>query len=219
MGEKNLKTPYLNDFLTLENQQGKGLIKYTALGDSLSAGVGSTDIKQTFVYQYALKLSKQYKTVGVLNLSEPGAVADDVINDQISLTIKEQPDVVTLLIGTNDIHNKVTVYSFQTNYQTILTKIINNTNAKIDVINIPYLGSDKIIYPPYNLLLDMKIKQFNKVILDLVTALNTNSRIKYIDLYSATYNISKNNPNYYSSDLFHPSGEGYLLWGQTINAN
>src|SRR4030066_516323 len=42
IGDIDLKSPYLENFLLLENQTKEGSAKYVALGDSLSAGVGST---------------------------------------------------------------------------------------------------------------------------------------------------------------------------------
>lgn len=219
IGDINLKSPYLENSLVIENLQGKGSVKYVALGDSLSSGVGSSNIKETFVYLFALNLSEKYEKVSLLNLAWPGDTTLEVIKNQIPQAIKEKPDYITLLIGGNDVHNKRTVTDFSKNYQYILNELLTKTNAQITVINIPYLGSSKIVYPPFNFLLNFRTRQFNQVISNLVTNLSNNSRIHFVDLYKNTYTLSKQNPNYYSSDLFHPSGEGYILWGDIINAD
>jgi lysophospholipase L1-like esterase len=219
IGDINLRTPYLVNLVTIENREGKGSVKYVALGDSLSAGVGSQDIIKTFVYQYGVKLSEKYSKVSLLNLAWPGDMAEDVLNNQLPKAIEEKPDFITLLIGTNDIHNKKTEKDFQEKYQYILNQLLTKTNASIIVLTIPYLGSNKLVYPPFNFLLDYRTKQFNKIILTVVGSVSDKERIKLVDLYKETYVISKRDINYYSSDLFHPSGEGYLLWGRIINAN
>ncbi len=202
----------------LENPQGIGEVKYVALGDSLSAGVGSPTVNETFVYQYALDLSEAYGKVNLLNLAQPGGTTVHVMKTQVPQTVEENPDYITLLIGTNDIHNKRTIDDFRENYQYILNELLTKTDAQITVINIPYLGSDKVIYPPFNFLLNSRTKQFNEVISSLAGSIANNDRIRLIDLYTETYTLSKQSQSYYSSDLFHPSSEGYILWGERINA-
>ncbi len=217
IGDLNLKSPYNVNSLVVENPKGTGSVKYIALGDSLSAGVGSTDVKNTFVYSYAVKLSGKYEKVNVLNLSKPGGTTSDVINYQIPQAITEKPDFVTLLIGINDMHNKVTISDFRERYLYILNELLTKTNAKIMVMDLPYLGSDKIVYPPFNILLNFRTKQFNAVITKVVNGFSNTGRIQLVSLYKNTYLEAKQNPGYYAQDLFHPSDTGYALWGKIIN--
>lgn len=218
IGFNNLKSPYNNNnYLVLRNNLGIGSASYIALGDSLSAGVGSTKISDTFVYIYALGLLDTYKEVTLTNLAQPGGTTDDLINYQLWEAIKQNPEYITLLIGTNDMHNKKSTNEFYENYFYILRELLTKTGAQITVINIPYLGSGKSVYPPFNFLLNYRTKQFNKTIKDVVRNIGYKDRIKEIDLYNSTYLISKSNPNYYSSDEFHPSNKGYVIWGNLIN--
>jgi lysophospholipase L1-like esterase len=199
----------------LENPQCEGSVKYVALGDSLSAGVGALDIKETFVYLYAQNLLRTYEKVNILNLAWPGDSTSEVIQNQLPAAIKEDPDYVTLMIGTNDVHNKRIISDFREKYKFILNELLTKTDAKIVVINIAYLGSSKLVLPPFSWLLNFRTKQFN----DIIAGLANSDRIRLVDLYSATYWISEQNPKYYSSDLFHPSESGYEIWGQVINAH
>ncbi|PJA41108.1 hypothetical protein CO178_00900, partial [candidate division WWE3 bacterium CG_4_9_14_3_um_filter_34_6] len=219
IGNADLKSPYINQSTILNNSTGDGFIKYVALGDSLSAGVGSNTIENTFPYQYAQNLLNKYENenVDLINLAQSGATTDDVINNQIQKTIDEQPDFITLLIGINDIHNKRTIDDFNKKYQLIINELLTKTNAKIIIINLPYLGSNQIVYPPFNFLLNFRTKQFNSEISNIVNNYSGNSRISFADLYNSTYSISKDDPKYYSSDLFHPSENGYLIWSKIIN--
>ncbi|AHB40759.1 MAG: Adventurous gliding motility protein C [uncultured bacterium] len=217
MKEKNLQSVFKGNLMIFDNPDAGGSVKYVALGDSLSAGVGSESMEETIVYLFASELSKTYGKVNAVNLALPGGTTEDVINDQLPFTISEKPDYVTLLIGVNDIHNKRTEKDFRENYSLILNELVSKTEAKIVVINLPYLGADKAILPPYSWILNSRTQKFNKVISELVTG--NESRIRLVDLYGKTYKISKQVPGYYSSDLFHPSGKAYLLWSQFINEN
>lgn len=215
IGEKNLQSPYKQNLLTFENPQREGIVKHVALGDSLTAGVGSDDVKSTFVYQVALKLSAQFGKVEVVNLGQPGATVENLIIDQLPLSIDEQPNYVTLLIGVNDIHDKVSVTDYKERLSYVLNELLTKTSAQIILINLPYLGASNVIPFPLSNILDARTKQFNKVIKEL----GHNDRIKLIDLYIPSRQPFSENPSYYASDHFHPSGEGYMFWGKIINAD
>lgn len=219
IGDMNLQSPYNENSMIINNPKGQGSVKYIALGDSLSAGVGSDKTTDTFVYQHALKLSQKYENVNLLNIAQPGGTTEEVVKDQIPVAIQENPDFVTLLIGVNDIHNKRTINDFRDKYQFIINEILTKTNAHVTVINIPYLGSNKIVYLPFNFMLNFRTKQFNRLISKLIDVTAHNDRINLIDLYTYSYKPFKQNPKYYAPDLFHPSGEGYLFWSRMIDAD
>ncbi|KKS31439.1 hypothetical protein A2380_03575 [candidate division WWE3 bacterium RIFOXYB1_FULL_43_24] len=217
MKEINLQSPYSENLMVFGSSDTSGSVKYVALGDSLSAGVGSDNIKETIVYQFAFNLFKKYGKVSALNLALPGGTTEDVIKDQLPIAISENPAYVTLLIGINDIHNKFTDGQYTENYSHILNELLTKTDAKIIVINLPYLGSPKAVRFPYNWMLNSRTKEFNSKIYGLISEIDHNDRIRQVDLYGKTYKTFNKDPKNYSSDLFHPSGQGYLLWSRIIN--
>ena len=220
IGRTKLSNPSTENPKHLYNTNGEiKSVKYMSLGDSLSAGVGSLDGKNTFTYQFAKNLSNKYQKVEFYNVAWPGNTTTEVIKNQLPQAIAEDPNYITLLIGTNDVHNRMSEEEFKKNYGLILQELLSQTNAQIVVINIPYLGSDKIVLPPYNWILDMKIKTFNKIISDQVDIWNVSKRIKFVDLYKETGGSEAQNKDYYSPDLYHPSDKGYLIWAQIIDAD
>lgn len=205
--ENHLVAPVFEESIIINNKSGNKNIKYVALGDSLTAGVGVSDYKSSYPYLIALKIPS-YK-VELINLAYAGATSKDVLINQIPKAISAKPDLVTLLIGVNDIHNLVSSKMFENNLtQTI--KALKDTHARIYLLSIPYLGSDKIVRFPYNLILNLKTKQFNNVI----RKISKEYGIRYIDLY----NLSKS-ASFYSSDQFHPGEKGYKDWAKIINVN
>lgn len=219
IGKENLQRPYTQEPIILVNPQGNGTATYVVLGDSLSAGVGSSTIQDTFPYRYAEKLLEQYKEVKIVNIAQPGGMTTEVIENQISRAITQKPDYITLLIGTNDMHNKKTVTKFRKNYQYILDELLMKTDAHITVITVPYIGSPKVVYFPFNDVMNFRIRQFNTVISNVVNASPQRNRITFIDLYTKTYTEFKKDGPHYASDLFHPSNAGYILWSKIINAD
>lgn len=207
LGQKNLVPPAYNTTIRLSNQSNSQAIKYLALGDSLTAGVGVSDYKNSYPYLIAEKLSAKFN-VELINLSHTGDTSSDVLI-KLPQVLSQKPDLITLLIGINDIHNLKSLKEFEENLIQIVN-ILKKSSAKIYLLSIPYLGSEKIVFFPYNLILDLKTKQFNKVI----KKVSLDIGVEYIDL-----NALSRSANFYSSDQFHPSEAGYQEWAKVINVN
>lgn len=216
ISKAGLKIPYENNRILFDGGQGTGKVKYVILGDSLGAGVGSDTIMTTYPYLFSKQLLKNYQMVEMINLAYPGDKTEDVIKNQLPQAINENPGIVTLMIGTNDVHAHFTTGQFYKNYSEILNTLKSKTSARIVVINLPYLASDKLVLPPYNYLLNLQTQRYNGVISRLTAG---EPRIKLVDLYSSVYEQSKATPGYYSADYFHPSGIGYTIWSKYINAD
>lgn len=201
---------------SIEGSGKEAAIKYITLGDSLTYGFGASDYKGTFPYVLAKKLSKIHQRVSVTNLGISGSVIGELIENQLPRAIEEKPDFVTILIGTNDVHDFINPLEFKNSLTFITDKLQNETGARILLINIPYLGTKDLILPPYDTVMDLRIREFNRVIKQTAGE----KQIKYFDLYSSSNAAFKQNPDkYYSIDKFHPSDAGYILWGNLINAD
>lgn len=207
LGQNYLAPPNSETTIIFGNQSSSKSIKYAALGDSLTAGVGVADIKSSYPYLIAQKLSSK-NNVELVNLAHPGDVSSDLLL-KLPEVLSQKPDLITILIGINDIHNLKSVKEFESNLSQIITTL-KRGNGKIYLLSIPYLGSDKIVYFPYNLILDFRTKQFNNVI----KKLSKNYGLEYIDLYPLT-----KSEDFYSSDQFHPGEEGYKAWSKVVNVN
>jgi len=187
-------------------------IKYIALGDSLTFGVGAKTYEESYPYLLAQKMLSGGQNIVLENFSAPGAKTKDLIDVLLTPAIKAQPDIVTVLIGVNDIHNHIGLEQFKKNYQYILNRLTKETRAKIYLINIPAIGSNTIIVPPLDYYFSLQTDNYNEVIKDLAAQYQAS----YIDLNSPTKNLLKEDGAHYSVDSFHPSALGYKLWAQII---
>ncbi len=187
-------------------------ITYVALGDSLTAGVGASAEDKTYPYRLAKLLAdKQNAQVTVVNLGWPGATAADVLNIQIPLLAELHPDIVTLAIGTNDMHNQVPAKLFQQTMSTIVDNLASTTKH-LNVINIPYLGNRSVFFPPYRLYFDWQTKRYNSPLRNSLVG----KQVNVIDIYSLTRQKAFSDPQYYSADGFHPSDAGYDFWSENL---
>ena len=78
---------------------------WVVLGDSLSQGVGASSIEHSWVLRTWRALADRGLRYRVVNLSFSGARVDDVLDRQIPALagLAAAPDLVTVLIGSNDI--------------------------------------------------------------------------------------------------------------------
>lgn len=213
IGAGNLASPIIkNAYIMNEDSPIDSALVYAAIGDSLTTGAGANHHDETFPYQIAEHLALKGQKITLKNFSYPGAKTQDVINDLLDKAISTQPDVVTLLIGVNDIHNHVSSDNFRENYKYILERLSLETTAKIYIINIPIIGSKSAILPPLNYYFDKQTNKFNQIIKDLAMEYN----LRYIDLYTPTKSLLSIDGPHYSTDSFHPSKDGYKWWTNII---
>lgn len=196
----------------LGNTSGPNL-KYVALGDSLTSGVGADTFSQSYSYLVAQRMVSPGGSVSLTPLATPGYKAPDIISQYVDKTIALQPDVITLLIGANDVHGmRPSTSEFNASYTEIVSKLQENTKAKIYTVAIPVIGTDAVLWQPYRYYYATRAQQFNEIIKDVSQKYGAT----YVDLYSATLPYAHKNSSYYSRDEFHPSNVGYAVWAEVI---
>lgn len=189
-------------------------LTYTAIGDSLTAGVGVDTYTQSYPYIIAEMLATSTRKKVLLDpFAIPGIRTSYVLSEFINPIIESKPDVVTLFIGTNDIHGNVSLATFRKNYETLVVRLTQETSAHIYLINLPYIGTKNLIDPLFHWYFDLRTRQYNEVIKALALAHN----VTYIDLYDAHAPHALDD-TYYAADSFHPNALGYTSWAQNIYA-
>ncbi|MFA6467050.1 MAG: SGNH/GDSL hydrolase family protein [Patescibacteria group bacterium] len=204
------------DYTITSSQENSVDFIYVALGDSLASGVGVDKYEDSYPYLLAEKIAAASdKTISLKNFSFPGAKTSQVISNQLSQAISAEPDMITILIGTNDVHGNISLDKFKKNYDYILEKLTTTTKAEIYILGLPNIGTDKLLWPPYNYYFRQKTSDYNTIIKELADKYN----LVYIDLEKVTLEEFNKDNKYYASDLFHPSALGYDIWAQIIYGN
>ena len=98
---------------------------WVVLGDSLSQGVGASSIEHSWVLQTQRALAERGVHYRVLNLSFSGARVSDVLNRQIPALagVSATPDLVTVLVGSNDIIKRALRARLPQNYRAMLSAL------------------------------------------------------------------------------------------------
>ncbi|MDQ0197849.1 SGNH/GDSL hydrolase family protein [Neobacillus ginsengisoli] len=96
---------------------------YVALGDSLSAGVGSSIFSPGFVHRFRRMAERELEDHVLVHVfARPGAETKDVLNDLHQDFIKEkvrEADIITITAGTNDLIIAVRKYQTDNDLQAL----------------------------------------------------------------------------------------------------
>jgi acyl-CoA thioesterase I len=183
-----------------------GPIVYVALGDSTGYGVGAT--QGGYVKRLFDRMNERRPGSTLQNLCVSGATSADLIRGQLDQAVALNPDLVTVGIGINDIGHGLTLEQFSQNYEQILSTLKEKTHAQIVVTNIPDVSSAPRIPSSMRSEYQRQIDEFCKRLVEIANR----HEVTIFDVYTITKEELPSHPEYFSSDGFHPSDEGYELW-------
>ena len=187
-----------------------GPIVYVALGDSTGAGVGARD--GGYVARIFKRLEERRPGSKLSNLCVSGATTADLLRSQLDRSVAANPDLVTVGIGINDIGHGLTLEQFSKNYEQILSTLKEKTRAEIVVTNIPDISSAPRIPGPLRSEYQQQIVQFSARLEEIAKR----HGVTIFDIHSVTKKELPFHSEYFSSDGFHPSDQGYELWASTM---
>lgn len=187
-------------------------MKYVALGDSTGVGVGAAQ-GGGYVDRLATRLRASGAEVDLVNLCVSGATTKDVLQSQLAQAIAAGPTLITLGIGINDAGHGGPVEAFAQNFEQIAEKL-TATGAPVVITNIP----DMSLAPVTKMAgisdtwVKDRIRAFNQVIADIAAR----RRLLTFDMFTTSRELIPDHPEFFSSDGFHPSAEGYEAWASRM---
>jgi len=187
-----------------------GPIVYVALGDSTGAGVGARE--GGYVARLFKRVEERRPGSKLVNVCVSGATTEDLVRDQLERAVASDPDLVTVGIGINDIGHGLTLDQFSKNYEEILSTLRQKTRARIVVTNIPDISSAPRIPGPMRSEYQRRILEYCQRLEEIANRYG----VTIFDVYSITKQELPSHPEYFSSDGFHPSDQGYELWATAM---
>ena len=110
-------------------------IRYVALGDSYTIGTGLADLAQNFPSLLARRLTEETGIdVALLNLGVNGYTTADLIREELPVARGLRPELVTILIGANDIVQGSDLAAYRTRLAELYDAIAQLTLAAIRVL-------------------------------------------------------------------------------------
>jgi lysophospholipase L1-like esterase len=167
-------------------------LTWLAIGDSITFGTGSTSTN-SYIYRTRYQLLKNKKIHQLINSGIGGQRADTLISLHKSRGGKCDPDLVTIMVGTNDITANITTSAYKTNLGLLIDEVQKGFivgQGKIVLLTIPWRndGSTGIV------------QNYN----DMVKQIGSERNIPVCDIYPAFSSAS------FLTDTVHPNDNGHL---------
>jgi lysophospholipase L1-like esterase len=185
-----------------------GEIRYLALGDSLTAGIGASDPDTG---SFAAKLSERWRTAGckveLKNVGISGYTAAQVITDQLPEIAPFKPTFITFQSGANDIANKIPPDAYRRDVRAVIDAA-KRSGARVVILlqnewfrapDGPSYGGTAEKRAAYDTIMIEEVKAGGAEIADL--------RLLYQQQADA---------NLWVSDGIHPTGACYDAWAAEL---
>ncbi len=188
-------------------------MRYLALGDSYTIGT-SVDAADRFPDQLVATLATRGIDLSLMaNLGVNGYTSADLIRDQLPVVVTVAPELVTLLIGVNDVVQGVPAAAYEANVAVILDTLLEHVAAdRIVAIAIP----DYTVTPAGADYGDPDDQHDGIVEHNRIMARAASRRgIAFVDTFDLSLRAADDR-TLVAADGLHPSGAQYALWVERI---
>ena len=187
-----------------------GVVRYLALGDSVSQGIGAKDPETgSFPALLAEKWRAKGCQVELKNPAVAGYEADDVVREELPEIAAFKPTLITFQVGANDIVNGVQIETYRQNIRTILDA------AKASGARVLVLPMNEWFRSPQGRNagrgLSTKRAAFDDVLLEETQA----KAAEWVDL-RLLYRQEADANQWFAEDGIHPTGDCYAAWAAEI---
>jgi lysophospholipase L1-like esterase len=190
--------------------KGDRRMRYVALGDSYTIGT-SVAAAESWPSQLVKRLP-ELDLVG--NIAVNGFSSDDVITEELPQLDRLRPELVTILIGVNDVVQRVSDLQYAGNVAVILEELLTRLPPEriIGIATPDYtLTPQGAAFGEPDQQSDA-IVRFNAILREACDA----RRIRFVP---GVFEISQavlEDPSLVAGDGLHPSGSQYSLWADAI---
>ncbi|MDQ3957504.1 MAG: SGNH/GDSL hydrolase family protein [Actinomycetota bacterium] len=186
-------------------------ITLAVLGDSTAAGVGAGTADRSYATRLAQRLAASGWRVRLVAVGISGARVGDVLSEQLPRALAEDPDLVFVGIGANDVTHVTRLASVEADMAAILDRL-TATGAGVVVAGPPDMRSP-VFHQPLRTLVGWRGNAVARAIEEAASE----AGVPVVPLAEGTRDHFRDDPDrYYSDDEFHPSAAGYALWAEVI---
>lgn len=207
-----LKSMNTNEIPTTDINQ----LSYLALGDSYTIGE-AVEQSKSFPYQLAAQLKAKGTAVkNPVIIAKTGWTTSELQEGIKSAALKQQFDIVTLLIGVNNQYRGESEEVYRKEFKELLQAAIGfaaKGSSRVFVVSIPDWG-----VTPFGQQSGRDVAQIAKEI-DAFNAINKEETLKagvsYTDITPASKQ-AQNDHTLVTTDGLHPSGKMYFDWAVNV---
>jgi lysophospholipase L1-like esterase len=188
----------------VERAGGRRTLKYLALGDSYTIGTGASDAAHAWPSIIAARLGAE-----LTNPAVNGYTTLDLIREELPYVKRVEPDVVSVLIGVNDLVQGRSADEYRRSLTTIFDAVSGRPVVAVSIPTWSYVpaaadfgGKDRV---------DRLTRLFNEVARDQAEGRG----YVWVDLTEASKS-GVGTQGWIASDDLHPGDAQYAAWAEAI---
>jgi lysophospholipase L1-like esterase len=191
------------------------VIKYLALGDSYTIGTGASSPARSWPAIVATRLAQQ--TGGQVELTNPainGFTTQDLIEEELPQVGRLKPDLITILIGVNDLVRERTPEAYRTSLVRIYDEVEKEraVHGRVFAVSIPNWS----MVPAAREYGDPEqIRHLTDAFNDVAREEAMARGFGWIDITAASVS-GLGSPGWISADGLHPGDRQYAAWAEVI---
>ena len=194
---------------------GKGCLRYLALGDSYTVGEG-VPIHESFPYQTVQVLRSNGLAVCAPEIVAKTGWTTDELKEGMEGTrfLDGGYDMVTLLIGVNNQYRERTTETYGTEFEGLLKDAVSMARGRRDrvfVLSIPDWGVTPFAEGRDRRRIAAEIDAYNSV----CRSVAGRHGVAFLDITPGTRQAG-NDPSLLAADRLHPSGKEYARWSERL---
>jgi lysophospholipase L1-like esterase len=186
------------------------LYSYLALGDSYTIGE-QVKINESFPYQTVYNLRNRGVAIAAPEIvATSGFTADELSSAIDKVTLPDQYDVVSLLIGVNNQYRGISLEEFSIEFENLLQKAIQFAAGKsgaVFVLSIPDWGITPYAKEKDTKKISAEIDSYNQVCEYIALKYKTH----FLEI-TASQREDGYKEDFLAPDQLHPSGKEYSKW-------
>lgn len=181
------------------------------LGDSTAAGVGAGSVDASYPVRLARRVAGESFRVRLVGLGVSGARVAGVLREQLPRALEEDPDVVVVAVGANDVTHLTRLDDVEDDMHMLLERLRGADVAAV-VAGPPDMRSPVFLEP-----LRTIVGWRGNAVAERIEGAAAGAGVPLVPLADGTRDRFAEDPDrYYSEDDFHPGPAGYALWADVI---
>jgi lysophospholipase L1-like esterase len=197
-----------------EGAPSAGVLRYVALGDSYTIGTATRSAAERWPDQLVAWLGSQPPTLHlVANLGVNGYTSADVIRDELPALDGLRPELVSLLVGVNDVVQGIPLQRYRANATAILDALL----ARLPADRILTVATPDYTVTPHGADYGDPAAQAAgiRVVNETLRDLAADRGIAFVDIHDLSL-LADMDRTLVADDGLHPSGAQYARWVERI---
>lgn len=190
-------------------------MRYLALGDSYTIGTGASSPANSWPAIIAARLAQQVGArVLLTNPAINGFTTQDLIDDELPQVRRLKPDLVTILIGVNDLVRDRSPESYRSSLVEIYDEVAKEMapDGRVFAVSIPNWS----VVPAAREYGDPeRIRDLTDTFNDIAREEAEKRSFGWIDITAASLS-GLGTPDWIASDGLHPGDNQYAAWAEVI---